>query len=185
VIPAASLLLELDGFTPADASERASLERLRALLASAPDPFTRDETEHVTGSAVVSRPRAEAFLLVHHRRLGRWLQPGGHVEPGDASVFEAARREAREETGVTVLEAPLGPRPLDVDVHPIPPRPGRLAHVHFDIRYLLTTTEESFALQEDEVSGVAWFSLQEALAAGADASLARALQKARAALRRP
>jgi 8-oxo-dGTP pyrophosphatase MutT (NUDIX family) len=182
VISAGALLADLEAYRPADDRERSSLERIRALLRAAPDPFTRAATDHVTGSAVVARPAGEGFLLIHHRRLDRWLQPGGHVEAEDASVFEAARREAREETGVAALDAPLGPGVLDVDVHPIPPRPDRPAHVHFDLRYLLTTAEESLAVQAEEVRRAGWFSLEEALAAGVDASLARALRKARAAL---
>ena len=64
------------------------------------DPFARDNPDgHVTGSAVVARPDGSAFLLVLHRKLGRWLQPGGHTEESDASVFGTALREAREETG--------------------------------------------------------------------------------------
>ena len=181
---AATLRRELEAFTPSDDAERASLDRVRTLLETAADPFTRAVPDHITGSAVVARPTGEAFLLVHHRRLGRWLQPGGHVEPEDASVFEAARREAREETGVGALDAPFGPRLLDVDVHPIPPRPDRPAHVHFDLRYLLTTSETRFAVQAEEVRRAAWFRLEEALAAGADASLERALRKARALLAR-
>jgi 8-oxo-dGTP pyrophosphatase MutT (NUDIX family) len=184
VISAARLLKDLERYRPGDEPERASLESIRALLRTAADPFTRLLTDHVTGSAVVARPSGEAFLLVYHLRLERWLQPGGHVEDGDASIFETARREAREETGVAALEAPLGARVLDVDVHPIPPRPNRPAHVHFDLRYLLTTVEESFSVQAEEVRRAGWFSYEEALAAGVDGSLARALRKARAALTR-
>ena len=164
------------------AAEEDSLARIRALLREAPDPFTRAVRDHVTASAVVARPDGGAFLLVHHRRLDRWLQPGGHVEPEDASVFDAALREAREETGVEDLAAPLGGRVLDVDVHPIPARPDRPAHVHFDLRHLLTTTATRFAVAAEEVRRAAWFTFDEALAAGADASLARALRKARALL---
>jgi 8-oxo-dGTP pyrophosphatase MutT (NUDIX family) len=178
----ARLLEELARHVPTDAREDACLEQIRALVSTAPDPFTREQTDHVTGSAVIARPGGEAFLLIHHRRLDRWLQPGGHVEAGDASVFEASRREAREETGVSALEAPLGPLVLDIDVHPIPAAADRPAHVHFDLRYLLTTREESFAVQAEEVRRAAWFSLEEALSAGVDASLARALRKAAAAL---
>lgn len=176
------LLAELEAHRPADEAEMVSLRRTRALLSTAADPFTRALTDHVTGSAVVARPSGAAFLLVHHRRLDRWLQPGGHVERGDPSVFEAARREAREETGVASLEAPLGPRVLDVDIHPIPPRANRPAHVHFDLRFLLTTTETALTHQAAEVRAAAWFSFEEALAAGVDASLERALSKARRAL---
>jgi 8-oxo-dGTP pyrophosphatase MutT (NUDIX family) len=182
VISARALLDELETHVPADEQERVSLERIRSLLSTAPDPFTRAETDHITASAIVARPSGEAFLLIHHRRLDRWLQPGGHVDPGDPSVFETARREAREETGVTDLEAPFGPRVLDVDVHPIPPSAERPAHVHFDLRHLLTTRADSFTVQLEEVRRAAWFTLEEALAAGVDESVARALNKARAAL---
>jgi len=182
MISAARLLEDLERFRPADSRELASLERIRALLSSGADPFSRARTDHITGSAVVARPEGDGFLLVFHRRLERWLQPGGHVESADASVFETARREAQEETGATMLDAPLGPLVLDVDVHPIPPRADRPAHVHFDLRYLLTTSQESFAAQAEEVRGVAWFTLAQALAAGADASLERVLEKARSAL---
>ena len=176
------LARSLSAFRAEGAAEEESLARIRALVRDAPDPFTRAVEDHITASAVVARPDGGAFLLVYHRRLERWLQPGGHVEPDDPSVFEAARREAREETGVEDLAAPFGGRVLDVDVHPIPARPGRPAHVHFDLRHLLTTTATQFSVAAEEVRRADWFTFEEALAAGVDASLARALQKARALL---
>ena len=179
---AAALLDRLAAYRAGDAAEEASLERIRALVRSAPDPFTRNERDHITGSAVVARPGGEAFLLVHHRRLDRWLQPGGHVETADSSVFETARREALEETGLRRCEAPIGDRILDVDVHAIPAKGDRPAHVHFDMRHLLTSTEERLEVQAEEVRRAAWFTLEEALAAGVDASLERALRKARSLL---
>jgi 8-oxo-dGTP pyrophosphatase MutT (NUDIX family) len=172
----------LSAYRSADGAEEESLARLRALVRDAPDPFTRDVRDHVTASAVVARPDGAAFLLIHHRRLDRWLQPGGHVEPEDASVFAAARREAREETGVEDLAAPFGDRVLDVDVHPIPARRNRPAHVHFDVRHLLTTTATRFVVAADEVRRAEWFTFEQAIAAGADTSLVRALRKAVALL---
>jgi 8-oxo-dGTP pyrophosphatase MutT (NUDIX family) len=174
------LLADLALYEAADAGDAAQLARVRALLEAAPDPFTRWVPEHVTASAVVARPAGESFLFVHHRRLERWLQPGGHVEPEDGSAFEAALREAREETGVLSLEAPFGPRILDLDVHPVPPKGGKPAHVHYDLRYLATTLEEGAAGATAEVRAVRWFPYEEALASAADESLARALRKARA-----
>jgi 8-oxo-dGTP pyrophosphatase MutT (NUDIX family) len=182
VIDAAALRERLAAYRAADASETGSLERIRELVRSAPDPFTRNERDHVTGSAVVARPNGTAFLLVHHRRLDRWLQPGGHVESADASVFETARREALEETGLRRWEEPIGERILDVDVHPIPAKGDRPAHVHFDLRHLLTSTEDRLEVQAEEVRRAAWFTLEEALAAGVDSSLERALRKARTLL---
>ncbi len=178
MIAAAKLFEELSAYVPSDDRERVSLAKIRGLLRHAADPFTREQSDHITGSAIVARADGSAFLLVHHRRLDRWLQPGGHVEAGDGSVFETARREAREETGVAALDASFGRRVLDVDVHAIPARSGRPAHVHYDIRYLLTTSGDAVMPQEEEVRGAVWFTLEEALAAGVDDSLARALVKA-------
>lgn len=178
MIAAAELFEELSAHLPSDDRERVSLAKIRDLLRNAADPFTREQSDHITGSAIVAKADGSAFLLVHHRRLDRWLQPGGHVETEDGSVFETARREAREETGVAALETLFGRRALDVDVHAIPARGDRPAHVHHDIRYLLTASGETVVPQEEEVRGAVWFTLEEALAAGVDDSLARALVKA-------
>jgi 8-oxo-dGTP pyrophosphatase MutT (NUDIX family) len=176
VVPA--LVEEVSDYAPSSEAERRSQEAILELLRRAKDPFTREHTDHITGSAVVARPDGSAFLMVFHRRLGRWLQPGGHVEPEDASVREAALREAREETGLTALSIAHGGRILDLDVHLIPATAKRPAHVHYDLRYL-TTTQASAAVAEPlEIEKVAWFSLEEALAVGVDRSLERALKKA-------
>ncbi len=180
------LLLEtLRTHAPEDGRERESLEKIVRFVESSEDPFSRSTAQgHVTGSAVVARPDGSAFLLVRHRKLGRWLQPGGHADPGDRTVLETAMREAREETGCGDLAPACGGRPIDVDVHSIPARPGEPAHLHFDVRYLLTGSERAGGGEPPEVDGVAWFTLEEALARGIDESLARTLRKAVAVLRR-
>ena len=165
--------------------EAASLERLRRFVSGPADPFSRDNPEgHVTGSAVVARPDGSAFLLVLHRKLSRWLQPGGHTEESDATVFDAALREAREETGIAAFDAPLGSAIFDVDVHPIPARGRDPAHLHFDARYLLTSRSEADPqASDDPTRPMRWSSFEEAVSLGIDASLERALTKARKALR--
>jgi 8-oxo-dGTP pyrophosphatase MutT (NUDIX family) len=181
---AAALLEELRAHVAGDERERASLERLVEFVSTAPDPLSRTaSTSHVTGSAVVASPDGRTFLLVRHRRLGRWLQPGGHVDPEDASVQAAALREAREETGAADVE-PVedGGGILDVDVHPIPAFQDRPAHVHYDVRYLATSRSEAGPGEVEEVTGVAWLTLEESLARGVDESLARSLRKAIARL---
>lgn len=164
--------------------EAESLEWIRRFLAGPEDPFSRATPEgHVTGSAVIARPDGSAFLLVLHRKLSRWLQPGGHTEASDASVFDTALREAREETGLPRLEAPLGHAVLDMDVHPIPAHGGDAAHFHFDVRYLFSTELDADpAASEDPSRPMRWASLEEALSLGVDRSLERALRKAQARL---
>ena len=95
-----------------------------------------------------SSPRTgRRVLLLHHRKLDRWLQPGGHAEPGEADGEEVALREAREETGIAALRLhPDAPRPLDVDVHAIPARGSEPAHLHLDLRYVVIAPDERRAL---------------------------------------
>ena len=172
----------MDDYFPSDDHERASLTRIREFVARSPDAFSRSNAEgHITASAVVADPRAPAFLLVWHRKLGRWLQPGGHLEEDDASVFAAALREAREETGIEAFGLASDDRILDVDVHSIPAHGPDPAHFHYDIRYLLIGPSPYPVTRDSETR---WFSLPEALAAGADDSVARVLRKALARLAR-
>lgn len=150
-----------------DDRERASRARMLALLAALPAPFDREAgPEHVTGSAVVVGPRG--VLLHRHRRLGRWLQPGGHLEPGEWPV-EAALRETLEETGVAVRHPAGGPRLVHVDVHPA----GE--HLHLDLRYLLLGADQDPAPAPGESPAVAWFDWPTALAL-ADEALMGALR---------
>jgi 8-oxo-dGTP pyrophosphatase MutT (NUDIX family) len=177
---AAALLRELELYAPsASDSEKESLDAMLAFVSTASDPLSRtSSTSHVTGSAIIRRRIGGTFLLIHHRKLDRWLQPGGHVDPEDPSVLETALREAREETRATDLEIDPAREIFDVDVHPIPARARRPAHIHYDVRYLFSAQAEALRGQPEEVRGVAWFSFEEALARGVDPSLARALRKA-------
>jgi 8-oxo-dGTP pyrophosphatase MutT (NUDIX family) len=178
------LLGELAAHSAADELEAESLEWMRRFVAAPADPFGRENPAgHITASAVVARPDGESFLLLWHRKLGRWLQPGGHVEHEDASAFDAALREAREETGIVEFGAPLGRTILDVDVHQIPARKNEPAHHHFDVRFLLTTEGDiDRAGTDDPTRPIEWRRAGDALSSGADESLVRALRKAQQVL---
>ena len=122
--------------------ESATVSRFDAFVATHEDCFHRFcQPGHVTGSAWVVDPDGQRVLLTHHRKLGRWLQLGGHCD-GDPDTLAVALREAREESGLAVraLEADV----FDLDVHLIPARFREPAHHHFDVRYLVTVEEERF-----------------------------------------
>lgn len=160
--PTDALRALLAAHRPADAAEAADLERMRAFAASLERPFSPDQrTAHFTGSAMVIDRAGERVCLVHHRKLGRWLQPGGHAEPGDGGRLEAtALREAREETALEVALHAGAPLPLDVDVHPIPARGDVPAHLHLDVRVLAVASGEP-AHDAAESHGARWFALDE------------------------
>ena len=170
----------LDAVVPADEKEEADLGTLRAHAASLADPFSRDQpVAHFTGSALVTDGARVALVL--HRKLGRWLQPGGHADPADGGdLVRTALREAEEETGLRVRLHPSAPRPLDVDVHEIPARPDAPAHLHLDVRFL-AVAEPGVPLTVDaaESAEVRWFAREEALRVADDPSLRRLLGKAR------
>lgn len=172
---------------PADATEAEHQRRMLALAQGGPDgaeaagdPFRRDHfvPGHFTASAFILSPAGDALLLIHHRKLGRWLQPGGHVEPDDGDLLSAARRECAEEVGLHGLPLdPLFQGPFDLDVHEIPASGDSPAHEHFDVRFLFRAPNLQMAAGE-EVAGARWVPLDEVSAdPAADASVLRAVGK--------
>jgi 8-oxo-dGTP pyrophosphatase MutT (NUDIX family) len=174
----AHLLRQLEHYAAADEREREHHRRTLELVESAADPFARTSFDpgHVTASAFVLAPSRDALLLVFHAKLARWLQPGGHVDPADADVVHAARRETYEETGVGELREVDGGRLFDLDVHPIPARKSEPEHEHFDVRMLFVARNTSIVPASDALDA-RWFPLEEIDRKSADESVARALLK--------
>ncbi|MFY7864670.1 NUDIX hydrolase [Roseateles sp.] len=156
--------------------EAARLQALAQQLAEdAQDPFCRSNLRgHVTTSAVVLDPAAQQMLLIHHKTLDRWLQPGGHFEANDAAdpLLASALREAHEETGVSQLlphpewrDPATGlALPFDIDSHAIPanPRKQEGPHWHHDYAYLLLADSvQGLSPQISEVHAAAWVPLSE------------------------
>jgi 8-oxo-dGTP pyrophosphatase MutT (NUDIX family) len=156
---------------PGDGREARAQARIVADLERLERPFDEQaDAEHVTASAVVVGPRGTVLHM--HKRLHRWLQPGGHVDPGEGP-WDAALRESLEETGLEIAHPAGGPRLIHVDVHD-----GAKGHTHLDLRYLLVGADRDPAPPAGESPLARWFDWHEA-AAVADTALVGALHAAR------
>lgn len=151
------LVAQLEAHVPRDAREERSRRRALAIIERLPSPLDEHADPcHVTASAIVLDEVGQVLLL-RHKRLGVWLQPGGHVDPGE-TVAEAALRETREETGI---DCRLDERamPLHVDVHD-----GPRGHLHVDVRYLVRAPADAVVAPEPgESTDVAFFAPSRAL----------------------
>lgn len=163
------LLAQLAVYDVHDAFERRSVALLQRYLTWLSEPFNQHaDPTHVTASAIVLYNDS---VLVHwHKRLHRYLQPGGHID-ADESAPIAAARELYEETGVSLVPGPL----VHVDLHA-----GPRGHVHFDLRFRFTFDgNQQFAPRDGESTDVRLVTVTEILATGED-SLRRAVKAARA-----
>ncbi len=146
----------VESFAPAREREVQSRRQTLELLRGSKTPFDRKHYEpgHITASGLVLSPDGNRVLLVFHRRLQAWLQPGGHVDESDRDVAATAVREVREETGVT-LAPDHNPPLVAVDVHQIPANRREPEHLHHDLMFRFTATSETLEAAE-EVREVVW-----------------------------
>ncbi len=176
-----------------DDEESMIVARFLDFIAQTPDCFLRATLPgHFTGSALVVNKSMSAVLLTHHKKLGLWLQLGGHAD-GHHLLHEVAMAEAYEESGLTNLSflnyeqvgihghpsdaSPNGPLPFDIDGHSIPASHKDPSHLHFDVRYVVIAESESMPIVSDESHDVRWFSLAEARALTNSRSMHRQFDK--------
>ena len=165
----------LRAHVPADEKESFDRSLMLDFLERLPEPFSSHQAEaHFTASALVLDAARTRACLVLHRKLGLWLQPGGHVEEGDPTLAAAALREVLEETGLAGSVA--SDAPIQLDVHEIPERGPVAAHLHLDVRFLVIAAGDELVLSE-ESHDVRWWPIAEASEAG-DESLARLVRAA-------
>ncbi|WP_326588125.1 NUDIX hydrolase [Streptomyces sp. NBC_01294] len=141
-------------------------------LAAHPDGVYKPcRAGHVTASALVIDPAARRVLLTLHKKLGLWLQMGGHCEPGDDTLVAAALREAREESGIASGLSVLPGGPVRLDRHPIPAP----CHWHLDVQYAALAPADAVAEISEESLDLRWFPYEE-VAAVADTSVVRLME---------
>lgn len=165
-------------YVPAGAAETADADRIRKLLESEADPWSRAIPLHVTASALIVHPPSRRVLLRWHSRQQAWLQVGGHADPGESDPLGIALREAREETGL----ADLTPWPeyglAHLAIVPVPARGDEPAHEHADLRFVLATARPDDVVPEHADAALRWLTVDEACELTAEANLRETLRRA-------
>lgn len=155
-----SLLTLLNAHHTADAEELKMLEEMKIFVVANEQCFERTFTPgHVTASGWVISEAGDSVLLMHHRKLGRWFQPGGHCD-GDPDVLAVARKEVEEETGLVNFRV-AREGVFDVDIHLIPANSKDAAHFHYDVRFLFMADANAELVINSESRDLRWIPLAE------------------------
>ncbi|MPZ94098.1 MAG: NUDIX domain-containing protein [Propionibacteriales bacterium] len=158
----------LTAWAPSDAGQARLQAQYLEHLATHADAMWREcRPDHLTASALVVSADGRDVLLTLHRRIGRWLQMGGHCEPADGSLAGSALREATEESGIAGLA--LRAVPARLSYHEVPCGPVRPAH-HLDVQYVAAAPADAVPVISDESADLRWFPLDE-LPSDADGAL--------------
>ncbi|MGL1889129.1 MAG: NUDIX hydrolase [Reichenbachiella sp.] len=153
------LLSEIEKYTSIYQEEMKCKSRFLDLL-SFVNCFERSlEHGHITASAWVINPEDQTVLLLHHKKLDRWLQPGGHAD-GEEDVLAVAKKELEEETGLSDYHL-LYEGIFDLDIHRIPARKSDSAHEHYDVRFLFTTDQPDQIAKNHESNDLKWIPLND------------------------
>jgi 8-oxo-dGTP pyrophosphatase MutT (NUDIX family) len=160
------------------AGEALAVDETIAFVEANPDCLLRTcAPGHLTGSSWIVSPDRRRTLLTHHRKLGKWLQLGGHAD-GDPDILAVALREAREESGLSHLRI-VSPALFDVDRHWIPARGAEPGHWHHDLRFLIEADPAEPLTLSSESKELSWVDVAAVGALNPDESLARMVRKTR------
>lgn len=152
------LLTLLEAYHPTGPEEVQFKKQMTVFIKEHPNCFERTlEIGHITGSAFILNKEHTHGLLLHHTKLDKWFQLGGHCD-GDSDVLGVAIKEAQEESGIMGIE-PLSAEIFDIDIHRIPENKREKAHDHYDVRFLLQVTSDEKLVQNAESKELRWVPL--------------------------
>jgi 8-oxo-dGTP pyrophosphatase MutT (NUDIX family) len=170
------LLALLAVYAESHPSEKTCTNQIKAFIGQYDTCFNRElSVGHLTGSAWIVNQLGTHTLLTHHKKLNKWLQPGGHAD-GDSDILRVAKREADEESGLTGLEIEDG-EIFDIDVHQIPARANEMQHLHYDIRFVFRAHGSEVFVVSEESHDLAWVEVAQIMNYNVDESVMRMAKK--------
>ena len=167
-----SLITELRAYEPWNEQESLDRDEIIRQLETVPDVYVRaDRNAHMTASSWLVNPERTKALMIYHNIYNSWSWCGGHAD-GDEDLLAVAMREAREETGIHTVR-PVSEKIFSVEILTVDGHEKRgqyvSSHLHLNVTYLLEADEsETLHKKEDENSGVAWFTLDDAVNASTE-----------------
>lgn len=149
---------QLERYSPTDTEEIVDKQKMLDFLNAHEDCFERScRIGHFTGSCWLENYDGSKFLLTLHKKIGRWLQLGGHAD-GDSDLARVSLREAHEESGLQHIEL-VSDDIFDIDIHLIAAYKNIPAHYHFDVRFLMRASDKSEEIKiSNESDDLKWFS---------------------------
>jgi len=175
-----TLITALEHYRNIAITECETIDNIIQFVRNHNDCFARENiVGHITGSAWLLNQTEDKVLLTHHKKLGKWLQLGGHAD-GCGDILTVAQTEAREESGIDAI-VPLQNTIFSVDIHLIPEyrRQNLLEpqHYHYDITYLFKVADNSAYCVSDESHALAWFTIPELMQKPLDDNVLRMAKK--------
>ena len=151
-------------------------QSILSFLQADKNPFSRkNQHGHFTGSAWIVNPDKSKILMTHHKKIGKWLQLGGHADD-EEDLLKVSQREAKEESGLNNFVI-LSKEIFDMDIHEIPSIGSEPKHLHYDIRFLLEANPEESIIVSDESYDVAWIELDKIQQINSEDSIIRMVKK--------
>lgn len=167
----------LNNYKPIYQSERIYLEKMKNFLKENENfAYRSNLSGHFTGSAWIVNENFDKALLIHHVKLDKWMQPGGHIELGDNSFLAASLREAKEETGISDFHV-ISENIFDIDIHLIPEKNHEKEHFHYDVRYFLQAKNNNITIDTAEVHNAKWIAIDDLLNENTEESIRRMAEK--------
>ena len=151
-------------------------QSILSFLQADKNPFSRkNQHGHFTGSAWIVNPDKSKILMTHHKKIGKWLQLGGHADD-EEDLLKVSLREAKEESGLNNFVI-LSKEIFDMDIHEVPSIGSEPKHLHYDIRFLLEANPEESIIVSDESYDVAWIELDKIQQINSEDSIIRMVKK--------